>query len=145
VTTPDRSWHESLRTEDSARGSTDRSFGLLFAAVCGLIAMIGLWEGRRSAVWWLVAALIFCIAARFAAPLLGPLNRGWRWLSLQLFQIANPIIMGLVFFVVLAPIAIIMRQVGRDPLKLRFDPEKPSYWLDRMSVGERQTSMTDQF
>ena len=48
-------------------------------------------------------------------------------------------------FVVLTPIAIIMRQVGRDPLKLRFDPEKPSYWLDRMSVGERQTSMTDQF
>ena len=43
------------------------------------------------------------------------------------------------------PIAIIMREVGRDPLKLRFDPEKPSYGLDRMSVGERQTSMTDQF
>jgi hypothetical protein len=81
--------------------------------------MIGLWEGRRSAVWWLVAALIFCIVAWFAAPLLGPLNRGWRWLSLQLFQIANPTIMGLVFFVVLAPIAIIMRRVGRDHLKLR--------------------------
>jgi hypothetical protein len=145
VTTPDGSWHESLRTEVSPRGSTDRSFGLLFAVVCGLIAMFGLWEGRRSAVWWLVAALIFCIVAWFAAPLLGPLNRGWRWLSLQLFQIANPIIMGLVFFVVITPIAIIMRQVGRDPLKLRFDPEKPSYWLDRMSVGERQTSMTDQF
>jgi Saxitoxin biosynthesis operon protein SxtJ len=145
VTTPDESWHESLRSEGSPPGSTDRSFGLLFAGVCGLIAMLGLWEGRRSAIWWLVAALIFCIVASLAAPLLGPLNRGWRWLSLQLFQIVNPIIMGLVFFVVLTPIAIIMRQVGRDPLKLRFDPEKPSYWLDRMSVGERQTSMTDQF
>ena len=111
MTAPDGSWHESLRTEDSPRGSTDRSFGLLFAAVCGLSATFGLWEGRRGAVW-LVAALIFCIVAWFAAPLPGPLNRGWRWLSLQLFQIANPVIMGLVFFVVLAPIAIIMRQVG---------------------------------
>ena len=145
MTASDGNWHESLRSEGPPPSSSDRSFGLLFAAVCGSIAMFGVWEGRRSALWWLVAALIFCVVAVFAAPLLGPLNRAWRWLSLKLFKIVNPIIMGVVFFAVLTPIALIMRGVGRDPLRLRFEPEKPSYWLDRTSVGERQTSMTDQF
>jgi hypothetical protein len=53
--------------------------------------------------------------------------------------------MGVVFFVVLTPVAIIMRWVGKDPLRLRFELETPSYWLARTSVGEQETSMTEQF
>ena len=145
MTGPDGNWHESLHGEGPPPSSSDRSFGLLFGAVCGFIAVFGVWEGRRSALWWLIAALIFCVVALIAAPLLGPLNRAWRWLSLQLFRIVNPVIMGIVFFAVLTPIAIIMRCAGRDPLRLRFEPSKPSYWLDRPSRDERQTSMTNQF
>jgi hypothetical protein len=113
--------------------------------VCAAIAVFAIWEGRNGALWWVIAASVFCIIALFAAPVLGPFNRVWRWLSLQLSRIVNPIIMGVVFFVVLTPIAIVMRCAGRDPLRLRFDPAKTSYWLDRSSPGERQSSMTDQF
>jgi hypothetical protein len=113
--------------------------------VCAAVAVFAIWEGRRSSLWWAIAASVFCMVALLAAPVLGPLNRAWRWLSLQLFKIFNPIIMGVVFFAVLTPIAIMMRCVGRDPLRLRFEPAKPSYWLDRTSSSERQTSMTDQF
>ena len=145
MTGSDGNWHESLHSEGPPPSSSDRSFGLLFGAVCGLIAMFGVWEGRRSALWWSIAASIFCVVALLAAPLLGPLNRAWRWLSLQLFRIINPIMMGVVFFAVLTPVAIMMRWAGRDPLRLRFEPEKPSYWLDRTSISGQQTSMTDQF
>ncbi len=145
VTGTDGNWHESLRSEGPPPSTSDRSFGLLFAAVGGAIALLGIWEGRHSALWWAIAAFVFLVVALFAAPLLGPLNRGWRWLSLQLFRIVNPILMGVIFFCVLTPLAIIMRRVGRDPLRLRFEPDKRSYWLARTSAGERQTSMTDQF
>jgi Saxitoxin biosynthesis operon protein SxtJ len=138
-------WHESLHTEDPPPSSSDRAFGLLFATVCGAIAVFGIWEGRYSALWWSIAALVLCAVAMFAAPLLGPPNSAWRWLSLQLFKIVSPIIMGVVFFAVLTPLAIIMRWANRDPLRLRLEPEKRSYWLARVPVGERQTSMTDQF
>ena len=83
--------------------------------------------------------------ALFAAPLLGPLNRGWRWISLQLARLVNPFVMSIVFFAVLTPIGIVMRLAGKDPLGLRYEPEKPSYWVVRGSAGERQTSMKDQF
>jgi hypothetical protein len=145
VSDTEGNWHETLQSEGPPPGSSDRSFGLLFAAICGAIALFGIWQGKLSALWWAIAASVFCVAALFAAPLLGPLNRAWRWLSLQLFRIVNPILMGVVFFCVLTPLAMIMRRVGRDPLRLRFEPQKPSYWLARTSVGERQTSMMDQF
>lgn len=145
VTGSDGSWHESHHTEDPPPSTSDRGFGLLFATVCGAIAVFGIWEGRHSALWWSIAALVFCAVALFAAPLLGPPNSAWRWLSLRLFKIVSPIVMGVVFFVVLTPVAVIMRWVSRDPLRLRLEPEKPTYWLARVPVGERQTSMTDQF
>lgn len=145
MTGADGNWHESLISEGPPPSSSDRSFGFLFAAVCAAIAVFAIWEGRSSALWWVIAASVFCVVALLAAPVLGPFNRAWRWFSLQLSRIVNPIIMGVVFFAVLTPIAIVMRCAGRDPLRLRLEPAKTSYWLDRSLPGERQSSMTDQF
>ena len=145
MTDTEGNWHESLATESAPSGSSDRAFGLLFSVVFAIIATFAVWKGRSSALWWLVAAFLSLVVALFAAPLLGPLNRGWRWLSLQLSKILNPIMMGIVFFAVLTPVAMIMRLAGKDPLRLRFEPEKPSYWLARTPVSEGKTSMKDQF
>jgi hypothetical protein len=117
----------------------------LFAAICGAVALFTTWEKGRFAVGWTLAATALLALAVFAPPLLGPLNRAWRWLSLQLSRIVNPIIMCVMFFVVLTPIGIVMRLAGNDPLRLRLDPQAPSYWLPRATENERQTSMTRQF
>jgi hypothetical protein len=53
--------------------------------------------------------------------------------------------MGILFFAVLTPAAVVMRWAGKDLLRLRFEPETPSYWILRPSGGDRQTSMTRQF
>jgi hypothetical protein len=53
--------------------------------------------------------------------------------------------MGIVFFGVLTPVGMILRAAGKDPLRLRFEPDRPSYWLPRAAAGEQQTSMTEQF
>ena len=92
-----------------------------------------------------MAATVFLLLAVFAAPLLRPFNQAWRWLSLQLSRIVNPVVMGVVFFAVLTPVAILMRWAGKDLLRLRLDPAQESYWLARPSGGERTTSMTNQF
>ena len=141
----DGDWHESLHSEGPAPGSSNRAFGLLFAAVCGAIAAVAAWRGRPSTLWWSIAALAFFVAAVFAAPLLGPLNRAWRWLSLRLSRIVSPVVMAVLFFAVLTPVGMVMRRTGNDPLRLRFEPQRTSYWLHRSSQGKRQTSMTKQF
>lgn len=142
----DGSWHESLETEAPPPGSSDRAFALVFFAVCAAAAAVAALHGRRSALGWSILALALLAIAVFAAPLLGPLNRAWRRLALQLSKIVTPLVMGLLFFVVLTPIGVVMRLLGNDPLRLRFDRGRPSYWLDRAAAPtDRPTTMTRQF
>ena len=131
--------------EDLPSGSSNRSFGILFASAFGLLGVAALWEGRRSALWWLIAAFVSLLLALFAAPLLGPMNRAWRRLARLLSSIVNPIILGIVFYGVLTPMGILARLTGKDLLRLRFEKTAPTYWLPRSMSGDRQTSMTKQF
>jgi hypothetical protein len=66
-------------------------------------------------------------------------------LVLRFSTVMTPIAMGVLFFLVLTPIGCVMRWAGNDPLRLRFEPRKSSYWLRRTGRGDRQTSMTRQF
>jgi hypothetical protein len=76
---------------------------------------------------------------------LGWFSRAWQWLYRQLSGMLGSATMGILFFGVLTPAAVMMRWAGKDVLRLRFDPETPSYWIIRPSGGYRQTSMTSQF
>jgi hypothetical protein len=118
---------------------------LLFAAVFGLLALAGLWERSASALWWLGAALVTLGVALFAHPLLAPLNRGWRRFSLFLFKFVNPLVMAVMYFVVITPVALLMRRSGKDPLRLRADGEAKTYWIMREDAERRPTAMTRQF
>jgi len=120
VTRSDGNWHESVRSEGLPAEPSDLSLGFLFFRVAGTVALFG-------------------------TLLLRPLNRVWRRISRQLFGTVNSIMMGVLFFIVLTLIAVIMRWAGRDPLRLRFEPERSSYWVARARGGERQVSMQDQF
>ena len=72
------------------------------------------------------------------------LNRGWRWLSTRFFGILSPMMLGAVYFTLLTPIAVVLRWGRRDLLRLRFEPERRSYWVARTPVCGRQTSMRNQ-
>jgi hypothetical protein len=61
------------------------------------------------------------------------LARLWRRLLLQISGIFVRLAMGVLFFAVVTPAGIVMRLVGRDPLRLRLERERESYWLRRSS------------
>jgi hypothetical protein len=56
-----------------------------------------------------------------------------------------PVMMGVLFFAIVTPIAYAMRAAGREPLELRFQRDRPSYWRAKASRGNRQISMTKQY
>jgi hypothetical protein len=146
VTRSDGGWHEPLETEAPPPSSSDRAFGLVFFAVCVVAAAAAALHGRRSVVGWSIVAVAVLAIAVFAFPVLGPLNRAWHSLALRLSKIVTPLVMGLLFFAVLTPIGIVMRWAGSNPLRLGFDRDGPSYWLDRNKPEtDRPSSMTRQF
>ncbi len=58
----------------------------------------------------------------------------WYWFGLALHKVVNPLVMGVLFFVVITPIGLLMRLAGKRPLALRFEPDTSSYWVTRGSA-----------
>ncbi len=138
--------HEEL-SRDSVKPPSERSFGLTFAAVFSLIGLWLLWRGGQT--FWsaalLAAALGFLIAAVASPQMLRPINLLWLKFGLLLHRIVNPIVMGLLFFVVFLPTGIIMRILGRDLLRLKRNPNAGSYWIARSPDADRLSNMRNQF
>jgi hypothetical protein len=138
--------HEEFRRRPEVRTSSDRSFGLVFAT---FFALIALWPVLRrhelNRRWAVVLCALFLFIALVRPSLLGPLNRLWTQLALVLNRITTPLIMGLFFFLVITPLALLFRLQGKDLLRLRFDPAASSYWIRRESTPLDPKSMTHQF
>jgi len=137
--------HEAFDRGESIQGSSNRSFGVVFAAVFGIIALSPLFSGGALRLWALIVSCAFVLAA-FAFPaLLGPLNRIWLKFGLILHKIVSPIVLGIMFFLVITPMGVAMRAFGKDPMRLRFDAVADSYWISRTPPGPSAESIKDQF
>lgn len=137
--------HEDLSRHDDVKVGSDRSFGMVFAAFCAVVAGIQLWIGSGRLWLWLAAAGVFVIPALLAPRLLHPLNVLWFKFGILLHHIVTPIVLGLMFFVVFTPTGFWMRLTGKRPLNLHFDPEAGTYWITRTPPGPPPGSFHDQF
>jgi hypothetical protein len=57
----------------------------------------------------------------------------------------SPVIMGLVFYSTVTPMGIVGRMLGWDPLRLRFESDALTYWIDRDPPGPTPDTMPRQF
>ena len=137
--------HESYERNEDVRGSSDRSFGMVFAAVFGVIGVLPLAFGGGVRLWSLAVAAAFLLVALAVPSILAPLNRLWLRFGLLLHRIVSPLVLGIMFFLVITPMGLVMRAFGKDLLRLRFDRAAASYWIDRSPPGPPPESMKDQF
>lgn len=137
--------HEDFSRSEAPPIGSDRGFGLVFAGFFAIVAAVSAW---RSGSWWPYAisvAGIFALLALTAPGLLAPLNRLWAKFGLLLSKIMNPLILGLVFYSTVVPIGLLMRALGKDLLRLKFDRAAKSYWIERQPPGPTPESMRNQF
>ncbi len=140
------STHERIDRHEEVIGSSDRSFGFVFAGVFTIITLVKLWRGWSD--WgylWLGLAVAFALAAAVLPSILAPLNRIWLKIGLALHKVMTPLIMGLLFFLVVTPIGLIMRATGKDILRLKRSAAEKSYWIDRTPPGPAPDTMKNQF
>lgn len=122
-----------------------RAFGYVMAVVL-LLAAGWAWGKQHAWAHWLgLVGVLLALAGEFAPFLLAPLNRLWMAFGHLLGRIVSPLIMGLIFFGVLTPIALLARLRGVDPMKRRFDPAASSYWIVRDPPGPDPGTMDRQF
>lgn len=137
------STHENFTARVDVKSGSERSFGLVFAAVFCVVALWPLLGDADIRVWALIVATIFALAALFCPVALKPLNLIWFKFGLLLHKIVNPIIMGLLFYLTIMPMGLIMRLSGKDILNLRIDKSVRTYWIKRESPAP--DSLRNQF
>ena len=114
-----------------------------------MFGLIAVWpwlfgdSGMR--LWSASAAAAICLAALVRPVFLAPANRAWMKFGLLLHRIVNPLVMGLIFYLTVTPTGLIFRALGKDPLRLRLDPEAKTYWIDREPPGPAPETMSQQF
>ncbi len=74
---------------------------------------------------------------------LGPVYRGWMGFALLLSKVTTPIFMGIIFFLVMAPIGLVMRLLGRNPVVRQ--ENAGSFWVPRPEGPKRRSDLTRQF
>jgi Saxitoxin biosynthesis operon protein SxtJ len=137
--------HERLSAEEEVRSGSDRSFGIVFAVVFTLIALFPLLHGEAIRLWALPVAAVFAGFALVRPTVLAPFNRVWFRFGLLLHKVVNPIILGLMFYAVLTPVAAITRLFGGKLLTLGYDKSLPSYWHRRSPPGPEPETIRNQF
>lgn len=138
--------HEDFSRANEVQMGSERSFGFVFAAVCGGLGGWWTYHGDVERGYpALGLAVAFLLIALLFPALLRPLNVLWFKFGLLLHKIVSPLVLGLLFFIVVTPVALIFKVLGKDPLSLSLAPKAESYWIRRDPPGPEPQSMSNQF
>ena len=115
---------------------SNRMFGFFFTAIF-LIATI--YSFNINSSYWtnilgVVTISLFVVTITIPEVLL-PLNKLWMKFGFLLGMIISPVVMGVIFFGIFTPTAILMRLFQRDELRLQLI-KKTHYWINREDSSE---------
>lgn len=126
---------------DTDSKSTDkkelRSFGLIMAGMIALIFGLiipWLWNIVLPLWPWIVSS-IFLISAIAAPAVLRPVFIVWMKVGHVLGWINTRLLLGIVFYLVIAPTGIVLKLLGKDPLKRKYDKNGMSYRIVSKQPG----------
>lgn len=139
---------ENYHGEDGVPVPTERSFGITFLFV---FLILGLWPllwGRPlrdiHAVLLGIAGLNGLFGLAFPKALYYP-NLLWFKFGMVLHKIMNPLIMGILFFLVITPYGFLMKLVGKKFMPMGPDKRVATYWIERRPPGPEPETMKHQF
>jgi len=106
-----------------------RRFGIVTGAMfAGLFGLLFPWLLDRAVpLWpWIVFAVL-AIAGLLTPRYLRPVYTGWMHAALWLSRFTTPVVLSAAFFLVVTPIGLVMRAVGRDPMHRRWNRDADTY------------------
>ena len=122
-----------------------KEFGWVMAIFFGLLGGFLFWRGKPSAVIFLGTAAAFGALTLFARPVLKPLQKAWMTFAVLMGWLMSRVILGILFYLAITPIALILRLTKKDLLDMRLDPSAPSYWKHRTPDPASRTHCERQF
>jgi len=100
--------------------ATGRRFAFTLALGFGALALLFLWRDRPTLVRVAAGLAALLALAGVALPRhLGPVERAWTGLGMALGRVTAPIFIGAVYWLIITPVGLVRRTLGRSPLSHR--------------------------
>ena len=123
---------------------SNKKFGFFFTLVFAIATGYFYLVASFTCVYVFAATVVVLFTVTVVkADFLLPLNKLWMRFGLLLGMIVSPIVLGIIFFGLFTPIALLMRLSGRDELRLKFK-SITSHWISR-SEPIQANSFKNQF
>ena len=118
-----------------------RQFGFIALCGFGLLALLawkewaifsfglGNWRIPLTQIFAGLAGVSLLFSLVFPRANL-PLYVGLTIVALPIGFVLSYVIMGTIFYIVIAPIGLVLRLFGKDPLNRYFQPAAGTYWVD---------------
>ena len=108
---------------------SNRKFGFFFALVFFISSIYFFLKSiNYVAFLFVLFTITFLLITLVKSDSLQPLNRLWMSIGFLIGRIVSPIVLGIIYFGMFVPIALLMRIYGRDELQLRLRNET-TYWV----------------
>lgn len=135
---------EELKHIDNADSAVKKT-GLTVGIVLILVSLLLWFFGKSSFMYFSISGGLFVILAIIATPVLRPFHKLWMMLALLIGFVMSRVILTLLFYLVLTPIGLIAKIVGKKFMPLRFDKSATTYWEKRSATLKQQIDYERQF
>ncbi len=109
----------------------NRSLGLLFFFVFLTLSLWPLTKKGEINLYLILIAVIFLVLGLLNSRILSPLNKAWMKLGEMIGRIIAPIVMLIVYFLILTPLSLLVRLLGKDLIRMKYNNQIESYWIKR--------------
>ena len=137
--------HDLTNAHEEIPVASDRSVGLVLGVAAIVIGLLPLLRGHAVRPWALAVAAPLLLLALVRPSWLRPVNRAWMAFGAVGQVVMTFLLMAIIFYGVVTPLAWVRRALGHDILKLKFEPRATTYWIERQPPGPPPASMKNQF
>jgi len=120
-----------MLSQSKIKISSNRSFGIVFFIVFFIVALWPIINNEPIRIWAIIISILFLALGLMNSKILAPLNKLWFRFGIFLGAIIAPIVMAIIFFLVVTPIGIMVKLIGKDLLMKKYENKKKSYWINR--------------
>ncbi len=135
---------EELKFIDKSDEAVKKT-GLTVGVVLIFISLLLWYLGKTSFVYYSIVGGLFVILSFIAIPVLRPFHKLWMMLALLMGFVMSRVILILLYYIVLTPIGLLARIVGKKFMPLSFDKNAATYWEKRDITAKQKIDYERQF
>ena len=106
-----------------------RKFGLVMAAAFCVFGGLMLWRGKAAGPYVLGLGVAFLLLGLVLPGALRPIEQIWMAFAEKLSIVSTFVILSLTYYLVMTPVGVLTRLMGKDLLQTKLEPSSSSYWL----------------